>query len=324
MGTKNFAILRIQKVKSLVGLAGRAKHNLREAPTPNADPTKKNEVFGPSTAAEITLEWRAQVKKQKVRSNAVYAVEYLLTASPDFFKGKTEKQLKEWARRSLQYLIKKHGKENIISAVLHLDETTPHWQVLVVPIDPKGNLNASYFFDGKAMMSKMQDDYHASVEKLGLERGIKGSRAEHGSMKEFYKVLDEVSKPIPALSKADHAAAAVGIETSAYREQKKAVAASQLRAKAPNRENMRQAETIEAQKAKAEAEKELVRANARAEGLKRNNIETESKLALTQEYLMEQTKALELQAADTEFWKQKYKKEFPDDKKNVLRFVKPN
>lgn len=316
MTQKNFAILRVQKIKSLGGLAGRARHNLRQIETPNADPKKINIVRGPGTSAEVTSAWRTATEGLTVRKNAVYAVEYLLTASPEFFKTASAAKRVDWAKKSLKFIQDKHGAKNVLSAILHLDETTPHWQILVVPLDKKRKLNARAFFGGAELMVKLQDDYHATVASLGLERGLKGSKAKHKVMKAVYRAHNAESEPLPDLTRADHAAAAIGIETSTLRARKNALAALQTRAKAPQLAKLHKAEAIEAQKAKAEAEKEQQRANARADALRRKNVEVENQLALTREHLIEQTKALETQAIEIQYLKQK-------DGAKVLPFSKP-
>lgn len=316
MAPKKIAILRIQKIKSLGGLAGRARHNLRSAETPNADSKKDNIVRGPGTVAEVTSAWRDATEGLKIRKNAVLAVEYVLTASPDFFKTATKDERKKWAERSFKFVEDKHGASCVLSAVLHFDEKSPHWHILVVPKDKKGKLNARAFFNGREAMSKIQDDYHAQVAGLGLDRGLKGSKAKHQSLKSFYRKINDASKPMPELSKAAHAAAAMGIETSALKAHREAVAVLQIASQAPTRERLRYEEAIEAQKAKTEAEKNRERANARAEAEKRKNVDLQNQLALSREHLLEQARALEAQAVELQYLKQK-------DGAKVLPFSKP-
>ena len=339
MDNKNYAVLRVEKIKSLAGLAGRARHNLRQGETPHADRTRSNILRGPSTVSEITQAWKDKTDGLKIKENAVLAVEYVLTTTHEFWETATSQQKKDWANRSLEFVQKKHGAENILSSALHRDEVTPHWHILVVPIDTKPRvdkktekshafrgLNASAFFDGVRALSKLQDDYHAVVGDLGLERGVKGSKARHTTTKAFQKALNRADKPLPVLTKADHAAAAMGIETPALKARDKAVAALQMAAKAPQREQSALRKVKELAKAKAEAEKELAkakdeaekereRANARTEALRRKNIETESHLALTRDHLLEQTKAVESLATELQYLKQKGEK--------VLPFVRP-
>jgi hypothetical protein len=122
---------------------------------------------------------------EKTRKNAVLAIEYLITASPDWNGWKNKEKDSEFFDKAKEWLIKKHGAENVISTTIHRDETTPHMAVYVVPIDSKGNLNAREFLGGRAKLSKMQTDFHNEVKHLGLERGLEGSRQNIRQLKIF-------------------------------------------------------------------------------------------------------------------------------------------
>ena len=331
MNNKIYAVLRVDKITNLSDLASRSRHNLRQDKSPHTDPTRKNVLFGLRTVSEITKKWKDTTEGLKIKSNSVLAVEYLITTSNEFWSVATSSQKKEWAERSYKFVQEKHGAENILSAALHLDEQTPHWHILLIPIDTKPRLdkktgklkefrglNASAFFDGSDMMSKLQDAYHAKVGDLGLDRGIKGSKALHTTVKAFQKGINRASKPLPELSKADHAAAMFGRETPTLKSFKKGVAGLQWASKAPEREQsaMRKVKELakakhEALKDKAEAEKNTERANARTDVQRRKNVELENQLALSREHLLEQARALESQAVELQYLKQKDSKVLP-------------
>lgn len=79
----------------------------------------------------------------------------------------------------------------MLSAVIHRDETTPHLQFLVIPLDARGKLNARELVGGKATLSKMQTDFACEVGQdfgleRGLERGRERSQARHQTIKEYY------------------------------------------------------------------------------------------------------------------------------------------
>ncbi|MDQ7005511.1 MAG: MobV family relaxase [Ghiorsea sp.] len=120
----------------------------------------------------------------KYRKNAVLAVENLLTASPEFFKGKSDLQVREWADESIQSMRKFWGNENIASATLHLDESTPHIHLYAIPLI-EGKLNCREFLGGRKKLSDMQSHYANSMKKFDLERGVLGSRATHKTMKDL-------------------------------------------------------------------------------------------------------------------------------------------
>ncbi|MGI2908561.1 plasmid recombination protein [Tolypothrix sp. VBCCA 56010] len=87
-----------------------------------------------------------------------------------------------WTRRE---------SDRIVRAELHLDEATPHLHAYFVPIDEKGQLRCNHFFDGRQKMQAFQDSYHTAMQHLGLERGIKGSKAQHQDIKDFYRIVEE-------------------------------------------------------------------------------------------------------------------------------------
>ena len=64
---------------------------------------------------------------RKIGKNQVRAIRVLLTGSPqDMKRIEQNGRLDEWCDDNLKWLYKTYGKENIVSAVLHMDETTPH------------------------------------------------------------------------------------------------------------------------------------------------------------------------------------------------------
>ena len=188
----SYAILRTEKLKTMGNIAASLSHNYRLRPTPNADPTRlKNNEHDLKTARQV-MDGIKNRLPEKTRKNAVLAIEYLITASPDWNGWKNKEKDSEFFDKAKEWLIKKHGAENVISTTIHRDETTPHMAVYVVPIDSKGNLNAREFLGGRAKLSKMQTDFHDQVKDLGLERGLEGSKAEHTTIKDFYA---EIQKP---------------------------------------------------------------------------------------------------------------------------------
>lgn len=185
----NYAIMRCEKVKSMGQLSRSLKHNFREQETPNADPnrTDQNEHDG----AERTTEAMGAVRErlpEKRRKDAVIAVEYMMTASPEWFeqhKGKPDFD-KAFFDRSKQWLEKKYGKENVVLTSIHRDEKTPHMSAWVTPITEDGRLCAKDFIGGPAKLRADQTSYHKSLGQLGLTRGIEGSKATHERIQTFY------------------------------------------------------------------------------------------------------------------------------------------
>ncbi|MDZ8259010.1 MobV family relaxase [Nostoc sp. ChiQUE01b] len=198
-----YAIARLKKLKR-GNISGSASHTARERETPNADPTQKNIRFIGSLNPEERLEDLVLAKigdseqKRKIRTDAVYCVELLLSASPSYFRpncptqaGYYEPQkLDNWVEATHQWLADEYGSR-IVRAELHLDEATPHIHAYFVPLDDQGQLRCNHFFDGRQKIQQFQDSYYQTMRLIGLERGIRGSRAKHQDIKDFYRIVEE-------------------------------------------------------------------------------------------------------------------------------------
>ena len=188
-GSRSFAILRVGKISGKGKMAAAIQHNLRERDTANARPEDRDRnihLAGAKTADELMKLWEERAP-DKVRKNAVHALEYVVTASPEKMAAMGQTKSEDYLRDALTWLEDKHGPENILSAVIHNDETTPHLQVLVIPLDERGKLNARELVGGKPKLSAMQTDFAERVgRKHGLDRGIERSNARHETIKSFY------------------------------------------------------------------------------------------------------------------------------------------
>ncbi|WP_201618371.1 MobV family relaxase [Psychrobacter urativorans] len=181
----NYAILRTAKLKTIGNIGGSLAHNYRTIETPNVDPNrtpKNHHTVATPEAVKKAIQDRLPEKR---RSDAVLCIEYLITASPEW-EGWGKSQEADFFKRSSQWLIDKHGEENIAGVSIHRDISTPHLVAYVVPIDQKGRLNCKDFLGGRAKLNKMQTDFANTVTDLGLTRGKEGSKAKHTSIKEYY------------------------------------------------------------------------------------------------------------------------------------------
>ena len=172
-------------------IGGSLSHTYRTRPTPNADENKAHlnkHIFETYNQCFDALK---NAIPEKRRSNAVLCIEHLITASPDWDGWGTKKE-EDFFKKSLEFLNKKYGKENVVACSIHRDETTPHLIVYVVPIDEKGGLNAKKWLGGRSKLSQTQTEFANEVKSLGLERGLENSKARHKTIKEFYA---EIEKP---------------------------------------------------------------------------------------------------------------------------------
>ena len=181
----NYAILRTAKLKTMGNIGGSLAHNYRTIETPNADPnltSKNHHTVATPEAVKQAIKDRLPEKR---RADAVLCIEYLITASPEW-EGWGKSQEAEFFKRSAQWLMDKHGEENIAGMSIHRDISTPQLVAYVVPIDQKGKLNCKDFLGGRAKLNKMQTDFANTIADLGLTRGKEGSKAKHTSIKAYY------------------------------------------------------------------------------------------------------------------------------------------
>ncbi|MDX2096834.1 MAG: MobV family relaxase, partial [Leptolyngbyaceae cyanobacterium bins.59] len=197
----SYAIARIRKLKQ-DNLAGSWSHVARTRTTANANTDVANRrligELGADLNSLVTAKIESSPQRRKIRPDAVYSVEILLTASPSYFRpddpsefGQYEgERLEHWVQANLQWLKQEYG-DRIVLSELHLDEATPHLHAFLVPIDKRGQLNCRAIFGERHALRKFQDRYHAAVAHLGLERGIQGSQANHQDIRDFYQIVNQ-------------------------------------------------------------------------------------------------------------------------------------
>ncbi len=127
--------------------------------------------------------YRAQAEKQitevgcRTRTDSVRVVETLITASPEFFKDKKKAQVREYFEHALNFILKHVPKERIISAVIHVDEKTPHMHLSFVPITEDGRLSAKDIVGNRKKLTWWQDEFwkHMVKKYPDMERGESAS-----------------------------------------------------------------------------------------------------------------------------------------------------
>lgn len=134
------------------------------------------------------------------KSKNVIADELIFTASHTFFDNMSNADIKNWANTCMEFVYEDLGykKEQILHAIVHLDEETPHLHCVVIPLikkfDKRTNterytISKKQYIKDKNHLSELQDKYHTRLVNKGydLERGIKGSDTKHQKVKEFKK-----------------------------------------------------------------------------------------------------------------------------------------
>lgn len=199
------AVLRIAKIKTMGAVAATGKHNSRERDTPNADASKTPDNFRLDMYPEKnTLDAVQNLLPEKVRKNAVYAVEVVMSASPEFFEKMDRRDIGIWASRCKDWVAAEFGGgQNVANFTVHLDEQTPHIHAVVVPLK-EGKLNCRHYLGGtRDVLSKFQDRFAEELKKQypDIERGEKGSVAEHQEVKTYYERLKSGPEKRPVLEK---------------------------------------------------------------------------------------------------------------------------
>lgn len=232
-----YAILRTDRLNTLQEACA---HNLRTKYSKNVDKTKThlNEIIvdnlqlseraalgaDAGTYDERILKYY-QGKNAKVKKNSVLAMEFVLTASPEFFQNATKQEFNSWKKTQLNFMKKEFG-DQVQFAILHLDEKSPHYHFLVSVEETKihkyknrygvseklvTSLNADRY--NPEFLVKLQDRYAEANKKFDLIRGLRNSKATHKELKDFYAeakkflenddyytdVVDNLIKKIPAV-----------------------------------------------------------------------------------------------------------------------------
>lgn len=195
------AVFRVddKKPKTKSQIKGRSTHQLRSRETLNANkagiaPLMAFLANGQANPYQSVLSLLEGVEKRN--KTTVLCREAILSASPSFFRPGREDEggfferdrLKDWVVLSMEWAHEQWPGQ-LASAVLHLDEQTPHFHFLIVPKEKKPDgtwhLNSKKFFDRKKLI-ELQDSIGEKMAPLGIERGKKNSKANHTEIKQFY------------------------------------------------------------------------------------------------------------------------------------------
>ena len=125
------------------------------------------------------MRYKAEVDKRikesgcRVRKDSTRFVDTLITASPEFFQGMTRSKMVEYFQRAIDFMKSKIRPEMIFSAVIHLDEKTPHLHLCFVPLTEDNRLTAKEILGNRAKLSKWQDEFHEFMVGFypDIERG---------------------------------------------------------------------------------------------------------------------------------------------------------
>ena len=200
----------------------RKKEQYASNPDIDTDRSKYNfHIVKPEGRYYHFIQKRIEEAGCRTRKDSTRFVDTLITASPEFFKGKSGKEIGAFFQRAVEFMIGRVGKENIVSAVVHMDEKTPHLHLVFVPLTADNRLCAKEIIGNRATLMKWQDDFHEHmVQKYPhFERGESASKTGRKHIptrlfkqavslskqaKQIERVLDEVT-PFNASKKKEEA-----------------------------------------------------------------------------------------------------------------------
>ena len=183
MSKVQYGILRFSKYQG-PAIGHIEAHNERTKETyasnPDIDPKRRhlnyNLVMPPS---KYRTEAERQIREAgcRTRKDSVRLVEALITASPEFFHGKSDAEVRAYFERALAFMKTRQHPATFVSAVVHMDEKTPHMHLCFVPITPDGRLCAKEILGNKKKLTQWQDEFWSYMVKKypDLERGESAS-----------------------------------------------------------------------------------------------------------------------------------------------------
>lgn len=150
------------------------------ASNPDIDPSRTHLNFyliKPERKYRAESECQIAEAGCRTRSDSVRVVEALITATPEFFKGKKRAEIREFFNEALEFIKQNQAPETIISAVVHLDEKSPHMHLCFVPLTEDKRLCAKEILGNKKKLTQWQDKYweHMVKKYPDLERGESAS-----------------------------------------------------------------------------------------------------------------------------------------------------
>ena len=156
-------------------------------PQIDSERTRNNYRFTPYFGKTYTEFINGRIKELGLspRKDAVVMNSFVLGSDKTFFDGLAKVEQYNFFSDCYKFFAERYGEENIIAAIVHNDETTPHMHLNLMPVTKDGRLCSKQLFD-KPQLQKLQTDFYESVGKRwGLQRGKEGSQKKHLSTAEF-------------------------------------------------------------------------------------------------------------------------------------------
>lgn len=212
-----YIVAHVRRVTTGVGARNVARHNDRigaydaegkplEEWITRPEYTEYNELHSNPSELEARRKRRLAeaALKRKPQKNAAYAVEVVVSASPDWFDKREESYIKSYFDAALASLGRRYGAENVLGYSTHYDETTPHLHVLFVPlVEGKDGLrySSSAFIGGRADLAALHDHLARDLAEFGVVRGERGNDARHTDQREWQRELKRQERELAKKAK---------------------------------------------------------------------------------------------------------------------------
>ena len=199
----SYLVLHMDKFKR-ESLRGIQSHNMRERRS-HSNPDIRHERSGTNyelhQPAESDYSRAVQARiaslnlPKAVRKDAVVLCGLIVTSDLPFFARLPPEEQRRFFEESRDFLTRFVGQENVISAMIHMDEKTPHMHFLHVPVTPDGRLNANAIYTRESLR-RLQSELPEHLQKCGfhIQRGVEqkpGSKRIHLNTREFKQEKEE-------------------------------------------------------------------------------------------------------------------------------------
>lgn len=208
----SYAVATMKKLK-VENLSGIQKHDEREFKNhsnEDIDSTKSDENFDLINDHKINFKQdiinhinKNKSSKRKIRKDAVVCNEWIISSDHEFFANLTKDQTKQYFETAVNYFAENFGKDNVRYATVHLDETTPHMHMGIVPLNKisdkdgntKINLSSKKMFNRTALR-KIQDELPKYMQNhdFNVSRGHENGQRKKLSVKEYKEMQKDVKQ----------------------------------------------------------------------------------------------------------------------------------
>ena len=205
------------KIGNLGGLQRHDERTLQRHSNPDIDVSKSSNNFSVlplerldpkrslhKQVQEIIADER--VSNRAVRKDAVVLTEWVISSDSTFFEGLSRDETKQFFTDAYQWFANHFGADHIPYATVHMDETTPHMHMGVIPLT-NGRLSAKAIFNREALRF-IQADLPQKLNEKGwnIERGERGSKRKHLNVEQYKEVAESLKQgePLFDVSKLEH------------------------------------------------------------------------------------------------------------------------